>query len=149
MDGRRSCRAIYLRRFDGRSISGTWISFDATAKERDRTPEEIQQGVWSVWVVDLGLVQVEIVFTRSATGDWHANADVPNSPIVCPPSTLTATLNKTSADSGTEIVRNPEKPGDYTVESIFSSTEGSMHVVKQKIKITKQRCAGRSGMEAY
>lgn len=112
-------------------------SFDATAHERDRTAEEIQQGVTAVWVIDLGIVQVDLVFTRMASGSWRAVADVPNNPLVCPPSTLTATLNETSAASGTPIWRNPEKPGNYTLTSIVDSTEGSQHVITQKIRITK------------
>lgn len=112
-------------------------TFGATAHERDRTAGEIQQGVTAVWVVDLGIVQVDLVFTQTASGGWRAIADVPNSPVVCPPATLTATLNETSADSGTPIWRNPEKPGNYTLTSIVDSTEGSQNVITQKIRITK------------
>jgi hypothetical protein len=112
-------------------------TFDATANERDRTAGEIQQGVKTVWVVDLGPVEVDLVFSRSASGGWRATADVPNSPVVCPPSALVATLNKTSADSATRIWQHPKKPGAYTLKSIFSGTEGSKHVVKQRIRITR------------
>jgi hypothetical protein len=112
-------------------------TFDGTAYERDRTAEEIQQGVTHVWVVDIGVAKVDLVFTRTASGGWRAIADVPNSSVVCPPFTLTGTLNETSADSGTPIWRNPEKPGSYTLTSIVDSTAGSQHVIKQKIRITK------------
>jgi hypothetical protein len=112
-------------------------TFDLTARERDRTAEEIRQGVTAVWVVDLGVVKVDLVFTRTASSGWRAVADVPNSPVICPPTTLMATLNETSADSGTPILRNPEKPSKYTLTSIVDSTEGSQHVINQKIRITK------------
>ena len=112
-------------------------TFDGTLNERGRTAEEIQQGVTHVWVVDLGVVKVDLVFTRTASGGWRAIADVPNNPFVCPPFTLTGTINETSAVSGTPIWRNPEKPGNYTLTSIVDSTEGSQHVIKQKIRITK------------
>jgi hypothetical protein len=112
-------------------------TFDGTAYERDRTAEEVQQGVTHVWVVDIGVAQVDLVFTRTSSGGWRAIADVPNNPFACPPFTLTGTLNETSADSGTPIWRNPEKPGNYTLTSIVDSTAGSQHAIQQKIRITK------------
>jgi hypothetical protein len=112
-------------------------TFDATLRERDRTAEEIQQGVTHVYVVDLGAVKVALVFTRTAAGGWRAIADVPDNPLVCSPFTLTATFSETSADSRTPIWHNPEKPGNYTVTSIVDGTAGSQHIVKQKIRITR------------
>jgi hypothetical protein len=112
-------------------------TYDATLNERDRTAEEIQQGVTNVLVVDLGVVRVDLVFTRTASGGWRVFGDVPNNPVVCPPFTLLGTINETSADSGTPLWRNPQKPGNYTLTSIVESTAGSEHVVNQKIRITK------------
>jgi hypothetical protein len=112
-------------------------TFDAALRERDRTAEEIQQGVTHVWVVDIRVAKVDLVFTRTASGGWRAIADVPDNPFVCPPSTLTGTLNETSAVSGTPIWRNPEKPGNYTLTSIVDSTAGSQYVIQQKFRITK------------
>jgi hypothetical protein len=112
-------------------------TFDVTLNERDRTAEEIQQGATSVLVVDLGVAKVDFVFTRTAAGSWRAVADVPNNPFVCPPFTLTGTVNETSADSGTPLWRNPEKPGNYTLTSIVDSTAGSQHVVTQRLRIRR------------
>jgi hypothetical protein len=114
-------------------------TFDAILYERDRTAEEIQQGLWAVWVADLGPVEVVFPWTRLASGRWRAITDIPRSPLVCPPVTLNSTVNKTSAESGTVISRNPRKPGTYTVRFIAWSVEGSRHEVKQRIKFTKPR----------
>ena len=117
--------------------AGFQPSFPSTAHERDRTPEEVKQGVWSVWVVDLGVVKVDLVFRRTAAGAWRAVADVPNSALVCPPAALVATLYKTSAESRTKIWQNPRRPGKYTLTSILQSTTGSRYIIRQRIKFAR------------
>jgi hypothetical protein len=112
-------------------------TLDGTAYERDRTAEEIQQGVTHVWVIDLGVAKIDLVFTRTASGGWRAIADAPNTLVVCPPFTLTGTVNETSADSGTPIWRNPERPGNYTLTSIVDSTAGSQRLITQQFRIRK------------
>jgi hypothetical protein len=101
--------------------------------------EEIEQGLRAVWVADLGPVEVEFPWKRLASGRWRAITDIPTNPLVCPPVTLTSTVNKTSAESGTVLLRNPRKPGTYTVRFIARSVQGSRHEVKQRIRFTKRR----------
>jgi len=113
-------------------------TFDATLYERDRTEEEIQNGVWAVWVADLGPVEVEFPWTRLASGNWRAITDIPTSPLVCPPVTLTSTVNQTS-EGGTVILQNPRKPGTYTTRLIARSVQGSQLEVRQTVKIKRRK----------
>jgi hypothetical protein len=114
-------------------------SFDSVAKERDRTQEDIQQGVWDVWVVDLGVAHVDLVFTRLPKGDWRAVAVVPTNPLVCPPDVLAASLNRVSSGSHTAIWGNPRKPGVYTIKSILESPAGTKYIVKQRLRFRKKK----------
>ena len=117
-------------------------TFEATANERNRTAEEAATKVWVVWVIDLGAVQVDLVFSRVRRG-WRAEADVPSSPAVCAPGTLSAALTETSTTSHTRLWRNPRRPGLYTLKSIFTSTTGVEHVVTQRMRILRRRPAER------
>lgn len=112
-------------------------TFGATGRERDRTAQEVRAGVWSVWVVDLGAVKVDLVFTRTGSGAWRAVADIPTTPILCAPDALTARLNRTSARSHAKLWRNPRRPGVYTLTSVLESAKGSRHVVRQRIAFTR------------
>jgi hypothetical protein len=112
-------------------------TFDSTARERDRTQQEIQQGVWTVWVIDLGAVKVDLVITRLPDGSWRSVAQVPTSPAVCPPATLTASLQQTSSVSHVPIWRNPKRPGLYTIRSVLISSVGSTEVIRQRIRFTR------------
>jgi hypothetical protein len=116
--------------------SAVQASFDATLYERDRTPDQVRQGMWARWVADLGPVDVEFAITRLATGGWRVVSDIPANRAVCPPVTLRSAVNPTSA-GGTMIIRNPEKPGTYTMRSILVSIEGSEYRVRHPIKITE------------
>lgn len=108
--------------------------------ERDRTEEESKAK--AVWVVDIGmgLQAIDVIITGSETKGHTLTAQVasegstPSAP-TCAPFIFDLTVNQSAGD--VEIWTNPSKPGSYTFQALFTSTEGKKKKISQKITITK------------
>jgi hypothetical protein len=112
-------------------------TFGATISERDRTQNEIAQGIKAVWVVDLSFTQIDLDVYGSTKAGWQLKGEVPQSAseFTCPPFTVHITLNKKSSDSQKPIWRNPADAGKYVLKAVYISSEGSLSRTKQRVKI--------------
>ncbi len=111
---------------------------DKDIYEQDRTDEQVDEGVHSVWVVDLQPVTtIPLEVRGSIKKGWELSGNIPANPFTCPPFTFDAViLDKTAG--GVPIVTNPAKPGAKLFQATFISADsGTAYVVKQKIAITK------------
>ncbi len=114
------------------------VTVTATFEERDRTDEEADSGVHSVWFLDLEpLNRVRLLITGSATQGWTVSGAPDPSDNTCNPLTVDLTINGTS-DGGVPVITNPTKPGKYVFNAEISSQDSAaVAKFKQPVKITK------------
>lgn len=111
----------------------------ATLKERDRTEEEAQAGVYAAWVLDIsGVTKIDLLITGSKKTGWVLDGDIPPNDNTCPPFSFELNVNSQSTTGGVPILVNPKKPGKAVFSATFVSQDSPATVtLKQKIKITK------------
>jgi len=109
----------------------------ATLKELDRTDEQADRGVHSVWNLDItGVTKIVLEVTGSSKAGWKIDGDIPANDNTCPPLVFDMTVNSLAGD--VPIVTNATKPGTKIFTGTFSSQESPAVVtLKSKIKLTK------------
>jgi hypothetical protein len=113
------------------------VDLPATLKEKDRTEDQISQGVYAVWNLDVTAVQIELAVTGSKKTGWKIDGDIPPNDNTCPPFSFELNINSQAA-GGTPILVNPTKPGKKIFTATFTSADSPATVLlKQPIKITK------------
>ena len=117
------------------------LSYDAnlpaTLKELDRTDEQSDRGVHSVWNLDItGVTKIILEVTGSSKAGWKIDGDIPANDNTCPPLVFDMTVNALAGD--VPIVTNSKKPGTKIFTGTFTSQESPAVVtLKSKIKLTK------------
>jgi hypothetical protein len=114
------------------------VTVPADFLEKDRTDEEADSGVHSVWFLDLEpLNRVRLQVTGSAARGWTVSGAPDPSDNTCNPLIVDLTINGKSA-SGTPVITNPTKPGKYVFRAEISSQD-SPAVAKftQAVKISR------------
>lgn len=114
------------------------VTVSATFEERDRTDEEADSGVNSVWFLNLEpLNRVRLQVTGSAKRGWTVSGAPDPSDNTCNPLIVDLTINGKS-DSGKTVITNPAKPGKYVFGAEISSQDSpALAKFKQVVKITK------------
>jgi hypothetical protein len=117
------------------------LSYDAnlpaTLKELDRTDEQADRGVHSVWNLDItGVTKIILEVTGSSKAGWKIDGDIPANDNTCPPLVFDMTVNAAAGE--VPIVTNAKKPGPKIFTGTFTSQESPTVVtLKSKIKLTK------------
>jgi hypothetical protein len=110
----------------------------ATLKERDRTDDEKQAGVYAVWNLDVTAVKIDLLITGSKKTGWILEGDIPPNDNTCPPFSFALNINSQSTTGGVPILTNPKKAGKTLFGATFTSADSPATVtLTQKIKITK------------
>jgi hypothetical protein len=110
---------------------------DRQILEQDRTDEQVDRGVYAVWVVDLKPVTtIPLEVTGSIKKGWKLDGDIPANDNTCPPLVFDGTIHAKAGDVA--ILTNPKKPGTYVFGGALSSTESpTVLTFKTPITITK------------
>ena len=110
----------------------------ATLKEKDRTDDQVQAGVYAVWNLDIsGVTNIDLAITGSKKTGWVLDGDIPPNDYTCPPFSFELNVNSQST-AGVPILINPKKPGKAVFSATFISQDSPATVtLTQKIKITK------------
>jgi hypothetical protein len=111
----------------------------ATLKEKDRTEEQAQAGIYAVWFLDIsGVTSVNLAITGSKKTGWTLDGDIPPNDNTCPPFSFELNVNSQSTTGGVPILVNPKKPGKKVFTATFTSLDSPTSItLKQPIKITK------------
>ena len=109
----------------------------ATLKELDRTDEQADRGVHSVWNLDItGVTKIILEVTGSTKAGWKLDGDIPANDNTCPPLVFDMSVNALAGD--VPIVTNATKPGTKIFTGTFTSADSPATVLlKSKIKLTK------------
>ena len=108
----------------------------ATIKEKDRTDEEIDAGVKTVFLLDLEPVnRVRLLITGNAKKGWTMSGAPTPSDNTCNPLIADLKINPKSS-SGIPLVKNPAKKGLYKfVATITSQDSPEVATFVEKFKI--------------
>lgn len=111
----------------------------ATLKEKDRTEEQSQAGIYAVWNLDIsGVTNIDLAITGSKKAGWTLDGDIPANDNTCPPFSFELNVNSQSTTDGVPILVNPKKPGKKSFSATFTSADSPTTVtLKQSITITK------------
>lgn len=121
----------------GIPVSGP-VTIDATLYEKERTDDEADAGVHSVWLLDLEpLNRVRLLVKGSPKAGWSIEGAPSPSDNTCNPLTVDIKINGTS-ESGVPLITNPSKPGKkIVVANISSQDSAAVASFKVPVKITK------------
>ena len=113
------------------------VTIPAEFEERDRTDEEADSGVHSVWFLNLEPAnRVRLLVTGSAKRGWTVSGAPDPSDNTCNPLEVDLTINGTADD--TPVITNPTKPGKYVFNAeIASQDSAAVAKFKHVVKITK------------
>ncbi|MGH2808158.1 MAG: hypothetical protein ACRDKT_12895 [Actinomycetota bacterium] len=114
------------------------VTVTASFLEKDRTDEEADAGVHSVWFLDLEpLNRVRLRVTGSPARGWTVSGAPDPSDNTCNPLIVDLTINGTS-EAGVPVITNPKKPGKYVFKAEISSQDSaSVAKFTQPVKITR------------
>jgi hypothetical protein len=114
------------------------VDLPATLNEKDRTEEQIQNGIYAVWNLDIsGVTNIDLAITGSVKTGWKLDGDIPPNDNTCPPFSFELNINSQSA-AGVPLLVNPKKPGKKSFSATFTSLDSPQTItIKQSIKITK------------
>lgn len=109
----------------------------AVLEETDRTDEQADRGVASVWTLDIqGVTKIVLEVTGSKKAGWKLDGDIPANDFTCPPLVFDLTVNAKAGD--VPILTNTKKAGKSVFSGTFTSAESAATVViDQVFKITK------------
>ena len=111
------------------------VTVSATFHERDRTDDEADSGVHSVWFLDLEpLNRVRLLVTGSIKQGWTVQGAPDPSDNTCNPLIVDLVINGTS-EAGVPVITNPAKPGKYVFTAEIASQD-SPAVAKFKYPVT-------------
>ncbi|MGH2755350.1 MAG: hypothetical protein ACRDLB_13105 [Actinomycetota bacterium] len=113
------------------------LTLPASLEELDRTDEQADRGVHSVWFLDItGVTSITLEVTGSKKAGWKLDGDIPANDNTCPPLVFDLTVEPTAGD--VPIMTNRKKPGKAVFTGTFTSAESPATVtLKSPIKITK------------
>lgn len=114
------------------------LPVEATFEERDRTDDEADAGVHSVWFLNLEpLNRVRLLVTGSPKKGWKIEGAPTPSDWTCNPLVVDLTINAKS-ESDVPIVTNAKKPGKYKfMADIVSQDSPAVAHFEQIIKLTR------------
>lgn len=108
-------------------------------REQDRTDEEVDSGVYAVWVLDLPppIADIPLTITGAPSLGWKIEGDITPSDNTCPPLTLKLNINSQSA-SGVPLWINPSRVGLKKMRATYTSQNSpATYTEVQVIQITK------------
>lgn len=113
------------------------LTAPATLKEQDRTDDQIDAGVYAVWVLDIsGVTQVPLEIRGSKALGYTFDGDIAPNDNTCPPFSFELKVNSQTT-SGVPVLKNPRLAGRYKFSATFTSADSPATVtIPQKIKIT-------------
>jgi hypothetical protein len=114
------------------------MDLPATLREKDRTEEQAQSGIYAVWNLDIsGVTSIDLSITGSTKTGWKLDGDIPPNDNTCPPFSFELNINSQSA-AGVPVLINPKKPGKKIFTATFTSADSPQTItLKQPIVITK------------
>lgn len=114
------------------------ITAPATLKERDRTDEQMDAGVYAVWFLDIsGVTNVPLLVTGSKAAGWTLVGEIAANDNTCPPFSFELKVNSQTT-SGVPILVNPKLPGKKVFSGTFTSSDSSASVtLRSPITITR------------
>ena len=114
------------------------VTINAEIYERNRTDDEIDQGVHAVWLLDLEPAnRVRLRVTGSPETGWVVEGAPDPSDNTCNPLVVDLTIEGKTAD-GTPVITNPLKPGKAKFKAeIESQDSAAVAVFNPVFKITK------------
>ena len=110
----------------------------ATLKERDRTDEQIDAGIYAVWLLDIsGVTTIPLEVTGSTAVGWTLAGEIAPNDNTCPPFNFELNVNSQTT-SGVPILINPKRTGKKVFSGTFTSADSpATATIKQPIVITK------------
>lgn len=113
------------------------LTLPAELREQDRSEEDEDYGLHSVWLLDIsGVTTIKLAVTGSETEGWKLDGDIPDNANTCPPFSFELTINDKAGD--VPILTNPAKAGKKVFTATFVSQDSpAVITLKQAIKITK------------
>ena len=113
------------------------LTAPATLKERDRTDEQMDAGVYAVWFLDIsGVTNVPLIITGSRAVGFTLFGEIAPNDNTCPPFSFELKVNSQSS-SGVPILKNPRVAGKKVFKGVFTSADSpDTYVQKTPIKIT-------------
>lgn len=114
------------------------ITAPATLKERDRTDEQMDAGIYAVWLLDIsGVTNVPLEITGSKAVGWTLVGEIAPNDNTCPPFSFELKVNSQST-SGVPVLINPRRAGKKVFKGTFTSADSPATVtLKTPIVITK------------
>ena len=114
------------------------VTVSATLFERARTDEEKDQGVDSVWFLDLEpLNRVRLLVSGSPRSGWTVEGAPTASDNTCNPLSVDLTIEPES-ESGAWILKNPAEPGRKTFRATITSQDSpAVKTFKKTVRIKK------------
>lgn len=120
----------------GAPVGSAPVNVPVDIVERDRTEQEREQGVKSVYVVDLEPVTtIDLLVRGSARNGWTLSGKIPANDFTCPPFSLEATFFRTAEESGTKVIVNPSAAGRYPLAITFRGLDGSRSTTTERFRI--------------
>lgn len=113
------------------------VTAPATLKEQDRTDEQVDAGVFAVWVLDIsGVTKVPLEIRGSRALGYTFDGDIAPNDNTCPPFSFELKVNSQTT-SGVPVLKNPRLAGRYKFSASFTSADSPATVtIPQRIKIT-------------
>ena len=114
------------------------LEIDGFFEERDRTEQEIKDGVRVVFRLNLDPIPpLDIKVSGNERTGHSAVAIIEDRAATCPPFSFEANFFGRSEDSGVPLLMSPRKPGKYSLRAIFTGTQGSVYEYSYPYKFTR------------
>ena len=110
----------------------------ASLVEQDRTDEQRDAGIYSVWLLDIsGVTTIPLLVTGSTRTGWTLQGEIAPNDNTCPPFSFELNVNSQTT-SGVPILINPRRAGKKVFSGTFTSADSpATYTVKTPIVITK------------
>jgi len=119
------------------AAGSTPLDIDGHFEERDRTEEEIADGVKIVFRLVLDPIPpIDLKTYGNARKGHRVETTIEDRDYTCPPFSFDATFFAHSEAAGVPMLRTPLTPGRYALRAIFTGTEGSVAQFRYPYKIT-------------
>ena len=113
------------------------LAIDGTFEERDRTDQEIEDGVRVVFRLNLDPIPpLDIKVYGNVRKGHRVVAIIEDRPYTCPPFSFNAKFFAESADTGVPLLRTPARPGKYSLKAIFTGTQESLVAYRYLYRFT-------------
>jgi hypothetical protein len=113
------------------------IAIDGHFEERDRTEDEINDGVRVVFRLNLDPTPpIDIKVYGNERNGHRVEAALEDRSATCPTFSFNGTFFAQSEGSGTPLLRTPAKPGKYSLKAIFTGTQESVVAYRYPYRFT-------------